>query len=606
MLFPPASDESTSMARRGATLLWRAARAHPADLAVSVAGSVLFSLGILASALVLGRVTDRVIMPAFADGETSTGALVAAFSAIAAVGLAKSLGIVLRRVWAFKLQLGFQASAREAVAQRYQRLALSWHRRNRTGALLSRASADAEVMAGPLAPLPFALGVSVMLLVALALLAATDWTLGLVGALLVPMIALVNRLYGRAAEEPARRVQQRRAETASTAHEVVDGALVVKTLGREQAESQRFAAVAADLRDEQVRLGWVRAVFSPVMETLPHLGVLLVLALGAWRVSQGAVSTGEVVQFSYLLTLLAFPVRMIAVVLESLPMGVAAGNRVDEVLTAEERLPTGTSPLPAAEGPRGLQTEQVSFRYDPEAEQATLAALDLTVRPGRMVAVVGPTGAGKSALVALTTRLYDPDTGHVRVDGVAMDDAEDTQRRNEVAVVFQDSFLFDDTVRNNIALDLAVSDDALVRAARLAQADGFVRSLPNGYETLVGERGMSLSGGQRQRIALARALVRRPGLLVLDDATSSVDPVVEQRILAGLREADLPSTIVAVATGLPTITLADEVVYLEHGQVLGHGSHEELLATVPGYRRIVSANGVGGPTAAEELSKATR
>lgn len=569
---------------------------------MSIAGSVLFSLGILASALVLGRVTDRVILPAFAQGETSTGTLVAAFAAITAVGLAKSLGIVLRRVWAFKLQLGFQASVREAVAQRYQRLALSWHRRNRTGALLSRASADAEVMAGPLAPLPFAVGVSVMLLVALALLAATDWTLGVAGALLVPTIALVNRLYGRAAEEPARQVQQRRAETASTAHEVVDGALVVKTLGREETETQRFAGVAADLRDEQVRLGRVRAVFTPVMETLPQLGVLVVLALGAWRVSQGAVSTGEVVQFSYLLTIMAFPIRMIAVVLEALPMAVAAGDRVDEILRAEEQLPAGTSPLPATDGPRRFQAEQVSFRYEPEAEQPTLRALDFAVQPGRMVAVVGPTGAGKSALVALTTRLYDPDTGHLRLDGVAMDDADDAQRRDDVAVVFQDSFLFDDTVRNNIALDLPVSDDEVVAAARLAQADDFVRALPNGYETLVGERGMSLSGGQRQRLALARALVRRPGLLVLDDATSGVDPVVEQRILIGLREAEFPSTIVAVATGLPTITLADEVVYLEQGQLLGHGSHKTLLATVPGYRRIVSANGPGELATADALS----
>lgn len=593
------------MARRGAALLWRAARAHPADLALSVAGSVLFSLGILASALVLGRVTDRVIMPAFAEGETSTGALVAAFAAIAAVGVAKSVGIILRRVWAFKLQLGFQASVREAVAQRYQRLALSWHRRNRTGALLSRASTDAEVMAGPLAPLPFAVGVSLMLLLALAFLAATDWTLGLVGALLLPTIAFLNRVYGQAAEEPARRVQQRRAETASTAHEVVDGALVVKTLGREQAESQRFAAVAADLRDDQVRLGRVRAVFTPVMETLPQLGVLLVLGLGTWRVSQGAVSTGEVVQFSYLLTILAFPIRMIAVVLEALPMAVAAEDRVDEVLAAEEQLPTGTSPLPPAEGPRGIQAEQVSFRYDPEAQQPTLSRLDLAVRPGRMVAVVGPTGAGKSALVALTTRLYDPDAGRLRLDGVAMDAAEDTQRRDGVAVVFQESFLFDDTVRNNIALDLPVTDEEVVAAARLAQADEFVRALPQGYDTLVGERGMSLSGGQRQRIALARALVRRPGLLVLDDATSSVDPVVEHRILTGLREADLPSTIVAVATGLPTITVADEVVYLEQGQLLGHGSHEQLLATVPGYHRIINANGAGELPSADALSGAS-
>lgn len=581
-------------------LLWRATRSHPRALGVSVAGSVLFSLGVLASALVLGEVTDRVVVPAFDEGEVGTGTLVATFAAIAAVGLVKSVGIILRRIWAFKLQLGFQAGCREAVASRYQRLAVSWHQRNRTGALLSRASADAEVMAGPLAPLPFAVGVSVMLLAALVLLAVTDWALGVVGVLLVPTIVVLNRMYGRAAEEPARRVQQRRADTASTAHEVVDGALVVKTLGRETVESRRFAEVASHLRDEQVRLGRVRAVFTPIMETLPQLGVLLVLAVGATRVAQGAVSTGEVVQFSYLLTVVAFPIRMIAVVLEALPMAVAAGDRVDEVLDADERLPAGTAPLPASDGPADAEAEQVGFRFDPDAQRPALTGLDLAVRPGRLVAVVGPTGGGKSALVALLSRLYDPDAGQLRLDGVPMDDADDARRRERIAVVFQEPFLFDDTVRDNIALGRPVTDEDVAAAARLAQADEFVRALPAGYDTAVGERGMTLSGGQRQRIALARALVGRPGLLVLDDATSSVDPVVEQRILAGLRDADLPSTVVAVATGLATITTADEVVYLEQGRVVAQGTHEELLVSVPGYRRIVAASGAGGPERTEQ------
>lgn len=553
-------------------------------------GSLLFAGGILGSALVLGAVTDRVIVPAFATGDTSTGTLAAAFAAILAVGVAKSVGIILRRVWAFKLQLGLQAEHRATVGERYQQLALSWHRRRRTGELLSHANADAEMMFWPMAPLPFAIGVSVMLVGALVALAVTDWALAVVGALLLPAILVINGVYNRAAEQPAREAQQRRADTAAVAHEVIDGALVVKTLGREQAESDRFAHQAARLRDVLVRLGRVRAVFAPTMDTLPQLGVLAILAVGAWRIAEGAVSTGEVVQFSYLMTLIAFPIRLIGVVLEELPSAVAGAERIDGVLAADEQLPAGTGTALSGHGPASLHAQDVTFRFD-DADRPTLDAVNLAVQPGRVVAVVGPTGAGKSALLALAARLYDPQQGAVHLDGAALPDVADLRR--DVAIAFQEAFLFHDTVRDNIALGEAFTEEEVRTAARLAQADAFIRTLPHGYDTVVGERGLSLSGGQRQRVALARALVRRPRLLLLDDATSSVDPTVEARILAGLRDTALPSTIVTVAQRMATVSMADEIVYLERGRALAVGSHEELLAE-PGYRAIVQAASAGG------------
>jgi ABC-type multidrug transport system fused ATPase/permease subunit len=575
-------------------LLWGSLRSRPRDAAVSIAGSVLFAAAVLASAVVLGRVTDRVVAPALKAGESSAAALAAAAAAIVGVGVAKSLGIVLRRVWAYKVQLGLQAEHRALVGRRYQELSLSWHRRRRTGELLSHANADVEMMFWPMAPLPFAIGVSGMLLAALVMLAVTDWALAAVGALLVPAVLGVNAVYTRAAEEPARRAQQRRADTAAVAHEVIDGALVVKTLGREQAETDRFATHAARLRDTLVEVGRLRAVFTPVMDTLPQLGVLAILGVGAWRVAEGAVSTGEVVQFSYLLALIAFPVRMIGVVLEELPSAVAGAERVEGVLAAQEELPGGAGRELPAHGPAALSAHGVTFRFDPDADEAALKGVDLAVEPGRVVALVGPTGAGKSTLLALATRLHDPELGSLCLDGVALPDVASLHRH--VAAAFQEPFLFDDTVRDNITLGEPATDAEVVAAAQLAQADAFIRGLPQGYDTLVGERGASLSGGQRQRIALARALVRRPRLLLLDDATSSVDPTVETAILAGLRQADLPATVLAVAQRRATIAVADEVIYLESGRVLARGTHEELMA-VPGYRAIVQAASAGGSPA---------
>ncbi len=586
------------MLRRGFALLGRAVRTQPKDFAIAVSGAVLFAMGILAQALVLGWVTDDVVVPTIATGDISAPLLAAAFGAVLAVGVAKSLGIIFRRVWAYRLQLGMQARYRAAVGTQYQRLSLAWHRRRRTGRLLAHANADAEMMFWPLAPLPFAVGVSVLLVASLGALALTDWALALVGALLIPAILATNLIYNRVAEQPAVTVQQRRGDTSAAAHEAIDGALVVKTLGREDAESERFAHESERLRSALVRLGHIRAVFTPTMETLPQIGVLAILSVGAWRVAQGAITTGDVVTFSYLLTLIAFPIRVLGFVLEELPTAVAGADRVDGVLAADEHLPGGTTPLPTQEGPAPVTSESVTFRYDETADAPTLEALDLAVRSGTIVAIVGPTGSGKSSLVALLARLYDPDVGRLRLDGVPLDDADPTGLRQQVAVAFQDAFLFDDTVRENIALGEPFTDAEIVEAARLAQADGFVAQLPQGYDTVVGERGTSLSGGQRQRIALARALVRKPRLLVLDDATSSVDPTVEARILAGLRSASLPSTVITVAARAATIAVADEILYLERGRLVGRGTHAELLE-VPGYRRIVTAASAGGHGPAE-------
>lgn len=376
-----------------------------------------------------------------------------------------------------------------------------------------------------------------------------------------------------------------RAEVSEIAHESFDGALVVKTLGREDEETARFQARAEELRDANIAVGRVRGLFDPMLEALPTLGVLAVLVVGAWRLEGGAVSSGVLVQVAYLFTLLAFPIRALGWVLAELPRAVVGYERVQAVLTATGSMEYGTATL-SGTLPARLEVRDLDYAYD---GFPVLRGVGFEAEPGRTLALVGPTGSGKSTLTQTLVRLVDPAAGAVLVDGVDLRDVVRGGVSGAVALVAQQTFLFDDTVRDNVTLGLPVGDEDVWAALRLAQADGFVSALPSGLDTKVGERGTTLSGGQRQRLALARALVRRPRLLILDDATSSVDPQVEARILYGLRDAAQASTVLVVAYRMATIALADEVVYLEHGEVADRGTHEELLVRCGGYRNLVTA-----------------
>jgi ABC-type multidrug transport system fused ATPase/permease subunit len=381
------------------------------------------------------------------------------------------------------------------------------------------------------------------------------------------------------------RAQALRAEVSEVAHESFDGALVVKTLGREEQETERFAERAHALRDVAVRAGRVRAAFDPALEALPNLGVLAVLSVGVWRVLEGQTDPGDVVTIAYLLTIVAFPIRSLGWLLGELPRSVVGFERVGAVLAATGEMAYGDQRLDGTgEGAR-LDVRNLAYRYEPE--QSLLEDLSFTVQPGRTVAVVGATAAGKSTLTSLLVRLVDPDDGAILVDGHDLRALEAGALAEGMALVPQHTFLFDDTVRGNVTLGADVGDDEVWAALRAAQADGFVAALPDGLDTRLGERGTTLSGGQRQRLSLARALVRRPRLLVMDDATSAVDPEVEARILAALR--DYGSTILVVAYRKATIALADEVVYLADGRVVDHGTHQELLERRPGYGDLVNA-----------------
>jgi ATP-binding cassette, subfamily B, bacterial len=571
--------------------------------ALSVVGSGLFGLATVASSYVLGAVTQRVVIPSLTAGHEVQASVVGAALLVFAVGAARAVGMFVRRAGAGVLQYRMQARYRRRVTRQYLRLPLAWHQRHSTGALLSNANADVEAAWAPIAPMPFAVGVVVMLVASVVLLLATDPVLAAVGLVIFPAVGVLNVVYSRRVSPLFARVQELRAQVSTVAHESFDGALVVKTLGREADETARFQRTAEELRDAMIRAGRVRGAFDPLMDALPNLGVLAVLLVGSHRIAAGQLSVGDLVRVAYLFTLLALPIRAIGWVISELPRSAVGWGRVAAVLRATGEQTFGTATL-VETGPAALRLDGVGYRYPtpttdrPPADAATPAArpapvalrdVTFTARPGSVVAIAGRTGAGKSTLVGLLARLVDPDTGTVALDGVDLRALAAGEVTGAVALVAQQAFLFDDTVRANITLGVDFADDAVWAALRGAQGDQFVAALPDGLDTEVGERGTTLSGGQRQRIALARALVRRPRLLVLDDATSAVDPRVEAAILSGLRAGVGASTVLVVAHRRATIALADEVVYLERGRLAAHGRHAELLTRSPGYAELLTA-----------------
>ena len=577
-----------AVVRRGMRHVGRAIVEQPGMFTLAFLASSLYGGMTVASAYVLGGVTDRVVLPALDDGVTSAGALTLAAAAILGVAVLKIFGILGRRLFAGVMGYRLQAEYRRRVTGQYLRLPLSWHQRHPTGQLLSNANSDVEASWFFVAPLPFACGAVVMIGITVAALVATDPWLALVGLVVFPLVFVVNAVYSQEMSPRMRRAQQLRAEVSEIAHESFDAALVVKTLGREDVETRRFTERAEELRDGLVAVGRVRGLFDPLMEALPNLGTLAVLLIGAGRVADGATDPGALVSVAYLFTLLALPIRAIGWVLADLPRALAGFDRVTPVLDATGETPHGTEVAVAGTGGAGLGVRGVDYGFD-GASRPTLSGITFDVAPGSTVAVVGPTGSGKSTLAGLLVRLVDPGTGEVLLDGVDVRALREGEVSAQAAFVPQGTFLFDDTVRGNVTLGADVPDGEVWAALRVAAVDDVVHRLPEGLDTRVGERGATLSGGQRQRIALARAVVRRPRLLVLDDATSAVDPAVEARILDALRSADRPSTVVVVAYRQATIALADEVVWLEGGRVLARGSHEQLLAEVPGYAALVRA-----------------
>lgn len=574
-----------AVVRDGVKLIVRFVKMHPAAFAIAVAGSSLYAGAIIAASWVIGWATDEVIIPIL-DGGEEPDMLALAAAVIVAVAVIKAFGIVVRRTGAAYLTGATRRDIRNELLDHQLTLKMSWFNRQAIGDLLAVADADTDQGTGVLGPLPYATGVSLLLVGTVVLVWSIDPWLG-VGAIVGLLIAVVVDIHGSWITFGMwEQVQKERGRVSSIAHESFDGALTVKSLGREGYVEDKFGVASDDLRDRFIDVLSTWTKYQVVMRALPQMLIIVLLVVGASRVVAGAVTPGDLVTITYLLTLLAFPIQLIGFVLWDLAGSLAGWKRVQEVLDADDFVDWGDTTASSDTDAAPVRGQMVGFGYDNEQ---VFSQLELDLKAGTTLAVVGPTASGKSTLGLLLARLWDPDAGTIHLAGRDLRQFARSELPKEVAYVSQNAFLFDGTVRDNITLDGEFSDEEVATALRLAGAEGFVSELPDGVDTELGERGTNLSGGQRQRLALARALIRKPRLLILDDATSAVDPSVEAEILRSLKGAELPSTIVVVAYRPSSIRLADEVVFVDQKQILGHGTHDELVSTQPGYARLVQA-----------------
>jgi ATP-binding cassette subfamily B protein len=506
--------------------------------------------------------------------------------AILALGAARAAMMAGRRLIAGKQALDVELDMRTAVYAKLVRLSFGFYDRHQTGQLMSRATVDLQAVR-------FFLGYGLIFffqnlftIVGVGLVVFfIDWKLALISLAIAPFLIAVAYRYSHVSHPLLRDVQQKMADVATVAEENIVGVHVVKSFAQEAAEQLKFERRSEEVFALSVKANRQRAFYVPMLSFLPLLSQAAILLIGGRLVASGTLSVGGFVRFNLYLAMLVMPLRSLGMWIGQAQRATASGERIFQVIDEPEEIgdEPGAAELPP--GPGRVTFNHVTFGYDPD--RPVLSAIDLELEPGKIVALIGHTGAGKTSLASLVPRFYDVQVGSVSIDGADVRTVTLASLRREIGVIAQDPFLFSATVRENIAFGRPeATDEEIERAARLAQAHEFVEALPEGYDTVIGERGITLSGGQRQRVAIARALVVDPRILILDDATASVDASTEARIREGLREAMHERTTIIIAHRLSTIALADEIVVLEAGRVAARGTHDDLVDTNEVYREI--------------------
>jgi ATP-binding cassette subfamily B protein len=551
---------------------------------VALVVSIVLAVGSQAAQIALvwitGRVVDEAIRPQNSD------ALWTFVGGILALGVLKAGLMVGRRLISGRLALSVEMDMRNGLYARLVRLSFGFYDRHQTGQLMSRATVDLQGVRFFLGyGLIFFFQNVLVVLSVTAVLFFVQWQLALVTLAVVPLLIVLAYRYSHVAHPTLRDVQQRLADVATVAQENIVGVHVVKAFAQEPAEEQKFRDRSEAVFRQTVRANRQRALYVPLISFVPMLAQAAVLLWGAQMVQDGSLSAGRFVAFNLYLAMLVMPLRSLGMWIGQAQRATASGERIFQIMDEPDEVADRPGAVALPPGPGEVRFDQVSFEYRPE--RPVLRGVDLDVMPGTTVALIGHTGAGKTTLTSLLPRFYDVTAGRVLIDGHDVRELTLASLRREIGVISQDPFLFSATVRENIAFGAGdLPAEAVETVARAAQAHEFIERLPQGYETVIGERGITLSGGQRQRLAIARALAVDPRVLILDDATASVDASTEALIRIGLRGAMEGRTTFIIAHRLSTIALADEIVVLADGGVAARGQHEELLEGSPVYREI--------------------
>ncbi len=549
-------------------------------------GGVIFSFVLAAAAMGTGLLVPYLVGHTVNDIRDDGANLWPLALAVAGAGVLRLVFSVTRRLVAGRVSLGVEYDLRNGMYEHLHSLELAFFDGQQTGQLMSRATVDLQAVRFFLGyGLIFIVQSLLTIVIAAAVMFAVDPGLAAVSLAPMPFVIWIAFRYGRLNRPATQEVQQRIAELTAEVEENVGGVRVVKAFAQEERQLRRFNGAVARVFDQSMVSTRLRAFYAPLIGFVPQLGLAGLLFVGGHQAINGSLDVGEFVAFYGYVLLLTSPMRMLGMALGMAQRAVASGARVFELLDREPTLTAPAEPTPLPSGGGRVELRDVTFGYD--GAEPVLRGIDLDVEPGHTVALVGPTGSGKTTLVMLVPRLYDVQEGAVLVDGVDVRSLDPAVLRREVAVVSDDAFLFSATLAENIAYSRPEASDAEIRiAADRAGLSEVVDDLPEGLETLVGERGHTLSGGQRQRVAIARALLAEPRILILDDATSSVDATTESRIKSALAEVMKGRTTFVIAHRLSTIALADEVVVLEDGEILARGTHDELLEDSPLYREI--------------------